>query len=248
MQPDVVVDVDRLNNRSEGLLDVGECGVKKELGFEYAVDTLGSCILIWTSRSCHADAATMFFEHRGVVKAAILGSTVRVVDQVTGILDTVEGHAQSVHWTRGLERRREVVADDLPAEEVRDERQIAEPVSESDVGLIGHPDAIGLIDDRLRRQVGIDRECMLAVGGQESLATPSDQQAIITQNVKEPVATDAEFTKMLQELAPPDTRHELTKRVDTGKELLLLGCASALASLLEIDALSTDLEDVADAA
>ena len=86
---------------------------------------------------------------------------------------------------QGSQRERRVdahgdrVAHDFAAASIKDDRKVAEPDGNSDVGDVRHPDQIRLVRNDVAVEVREDRPVVIAVGGANEAAPPLDPQGML---------------------------------------------------------------------
>ena len=145
------------------------------LYLQYPVRPFGDGVFQRISALCHADADSILIQFRDIFVAAVLASSVGVVDEPARDVDVYRGkrHPESLQRIFRLQRRAYRPADYLVGIGISDEGQITYALAGLHISYIAHPYLIGMGWYHILYQVGIF--AIVVVGVRRPVVPPSLQ-------------------------------------------------------------------------
>lgn len=122
--------------------------------FDGSPEPFDEDVVIDPAPAVHADANARLFEDVQELTGRKLGSLVRVEDLRRGDL---EGILQGLDTEGGIQRDGQIPSQNVPAEPIHDGHEIDKPVMHPDIGDIGAPDMVRVIDLQSPQQIGMFR-------------------------------------------------------------------------------------------
>ena len=175
VDPAFVEPVDVGERRPLDVLDVapGSLAVN-QLGLVEAVEALGERVVVGVSLGPHRRDDGCLVKSLGVANPEILDAPVGMMDQAREVerVARVDRHLERVDGEVAAQRRRDLPADDGPAEHVGDERDVDPARVGLDVGEVRDPEAVGSAG----RELAFDqvaRAVLAVVGPRRHLEVPT---------------------------------------------------------------------------
>src|SRR3990172_1980928 len=167
---------------------IGKCPVQEKLCLENTIDPFSNGIVIGITAFPHTDLTVVCSQQLGVVVAAILNPTVRVMNQLGSVRYTGQCHFQRSQGTIQRQALTHVKSYDLARVHIRHQCQITKPFVQSHISNIRNKNSIRRIHSQFLDQVGIDPEPVMRVRRHCISLTSSHQQPVFPQKIKEPVS------------------------------------------------------------
>ena len=158
MRSAIVVQPDSFVDGAPRLLSVEERPAEAVLLFEDAVQSLSHLVFRTVIDLRHAHRQVTPFDASNVFMAAVLASTIRVMNRVLVGRQFFESLVQRLERCFDLEPCAAVVTDDLAGVQIRDQRQILEAFPGPKIGDIADPNLIRAGGFELGNQIPVHRQ------------------------------------------------------------------------------------------
>lgn len=187
-----VVEVDYALQDGLALLMCGYGHLVQPFALEDAVGAFGDCILKRIAALGHADAYAVLLEFGHIRVAAILASTVGMVDETVGrpLVNRPQCHPESLQRVFRLQSRADGPAHYLVGVGIRYKRKIAYALLRFYVCYVAYPYLVRLVGDNTLYEVRIPPVVVVGVRGLVS-SPPSDMdhQPMLAEQLYESVAS-----------------------------------------------------------